>query len=404
VRHFFTAAGWARIGPLNAGKSSLRVVLALSVLAGVAGASACSLAGLTSSGTTDAGGDAAHDSPSSDSASGPDSARDVSSGPDAGDSAVSVDSASYADAAADVMAAPDVGSCGDGGAICVPSPPIGWIGPLNLWEGAALSTPPTCGTTGPAYTGNASLDAGPATCAPCGCGGPSGVACAAASVDVYVRAACEQGFMCSGSAVALTLGQCAMYNEVPLSCGSAQSFELLGGQPSGGTCTPSGGGMVSLPMTTWDRQAVACTAAVDPNGPCGAGDVCALPGAAPLSTAPCIAWVGGAMVCPSPYTQLHLYQGGVDDMRSCSACSCDPPTNASCSGSLVVQEYQDTACATPDGDASTISTGCINTSGQGSLMITGSPNVASAGSCTPAGGTPTGTASPSNPTTVCCLP
>lgn len=111
----------------------------------------------------------------------------------------------------------------------------------------------------------------------------------------------------------------------------------------------------------------------------------------------------GDAVCPAAgYTVKHVLYSGVDDTRDCSACSCGKVSGASCSTTLTTYAPGSSNC---NGVASTLMAPIMCSNGiaaqQTEMMLQMSPT---GGSCTPAGGQPTGSATPAGPKTFCCLP
>jgi hypothetical protein len=78
---------------------------------------------------------------------------------------------------------------------------------------------------------------------------------------------------------------------------------------------------------------------------------------------------------------------------------CGAPQNAYCGDVMVI--YGDPGCAL-QGPQIPISGSCINASTPVGSVIWNPTS--SAGQCPPTAGTPTGTATPAEPTTACCLP
>jgi hypothetical protein len=135
------------------------------------------------------------------------------------------------------------------------------------------------------------------------------------------------------------------------------------------------------------------------------GETCAP--AAPAGFRQCVSHEGDRD-CPSftPYIEKHLFYGGADDSRDCSPCSCGAPTGSSCAASLSI--YSDSACSTPLFSSLSIDSNapaCVDLpvgSALGSKSI-GTPTY-TPGQCQASGGAPTGSISPVQPSTFCCLP
>jgi hypothetical protein len=86
---------------------------------------------------------------------------------------------------------------------------------------------------------------------------------------------------------------------------------------------------------------------------------------------------------------------GLSDTRDCSMCACDAPTDCS----LNIVRLGDASCQNPATPAVPLGQ-CANINDQ-------NPNVNgfewnAVGDCNPSGGQPTGSATPTSPTTFCC--
>jgi hypothetical protein len=158
---------------------------------------------------------------------------------------------------------------------------------------------------------------------------------------------------------------------------------------------------------TWKTFARGCKAV--PRVPCNGGAGICL--AAPPATAGfrvCIYQVGdNDCTGPElvPYTEKHVFYKDYQDTRSCAACSCGSPSGSTCSSTVSI--YTDGACSTLAYSATVDATGpaCHDLpagSPLGSKSAT-APKY-TPGTCAPSGGEPTGAATPTNPSTYCCLP
>jgi hypothetical protein len=120
-----------------------------------------------------------------------------------------------------------------------------------------------------------------------------------------------------------------------------------------------------------------------------------------LGTAKICIFSNGDAACPQgSYVARELGYSGLQDARGCTACSCSPPSGASCLAAIVA--FADAGCTQPLGSAT--AGGCISyptalPTSYAQLSLAG----ATGGFCTPAGGTPTGETLPIAPTTFCCL-
>jgi hypothetical protein len=280
----------------------------------------------------------------------------------------------------------DAGDAGGSCASCVPAPPVGWTGPVAIWEGA--EGPPACSGDYSASVLDAleNLVAGDAQCT-CDCGHLTGAICPSSfTATVYsdpgCNTACDSVVVSAGACVDVH-GQCANVHGI-----GASPQALDGG------CAPKASTVV--PKPAWGLLARACEPAVAPvqNG-CSAGQICAPAPAAPMEARLCV-FQSGDVACPAGgYSVKRTVFAGVHDTRACTPCSCGAPTGVSCTATL--QE----GCG-QTGPVNQLPTACGGLSDPGSVMLL-APLVASGGSCSPMGGAPAGSATPSSPTTVCCM-
>ena len=173
-------------------------------------------------------------------------------------------------------------------------------------------------------------------------------------------------------------------------------------QISGASCEPTGGGDVSVPPAVWSEQAWLCGSG-QPGGGCAGEQICA-----PEATAGRMVCVyqDGDVTCPDEaqgYSIKHLVYLGIADDRDCEPCGCSDPEDIVCQGTTTL--FKDPGCLdSPDQwtvphDGST----CVSINTVGS-MIYHLDSGPTGGSCSPTGGQPSGTAEPTDPVTVCCLP
>jgi hypothetical protein len=118
-----------------------------------------------------------------------------------------------------------------------------------------------------------------------------------------------------------------------------------------------------------------------------------------FATTLCVEQVGDAP-CPSTdYINKTLFYQSVDDLRGCSTCTCTP-SGASCA-KAAVNTYT-TSNGSCGGMPITYNAPftCDPISADHDVMYTVTPT---AGTCTANPVTPSGTATPTEPITVCCL-
>ncbi len=334
----------------------------------------------------DATSDTSADSTPTD--TGMDASDDAAAETDAGDTSADADVPTPPDAAEDADAGDaDVEMCSSP-STCVADAPSGWIGPAVVYQGAGA--PPPCPTgTSLAFDAHAGVTAPDATCSTCTCGEIADVDCSAPEVRVYASMMCDVAPCATGTVgptctLIKTAGQCA---------GATLLYLGVSSTASGGSCEESTVTPTVVPAT-WSSQARACTPATT----CPGG-VCADPGGLAL----CI-YRPGDLACPtgSAYASRSLVFQGLADDRGCSDCTCDPP-EATCEGGNVVVT-PNVSCGS--GIANPVPSTCRFDGIPPTLpyyaTVTTPPTAT--GMCTPRGGAPRGSATPTEPVTICCRP
>ena len=301
-------------------------------------------------------------------------------GNDAGDGTVPVDG--MTDSGADVSLPSDSGPADAGITI-----PAGW----TLVEVALTpsgTAPPTCGIDWSVSLGSLQdgLNASPAQCG-CSCG----TLTAACSVtltsdsDTVPGPGCVEG---SAPVVQLDAGTCMLTGP-----GQVLTYFHNAVHPTAtaSSCLPTPS--VSTPSVTWTRVATACSPS-DPSGPTPPTDT---------SFSSCIASQGDN-ACPAgtPFINRLVEYGGVTDTRGCAACTCTPPAQVSCDGTI--DSFLNGNCtSSPEGQWSTAQLNtCMGANVGSSVQYTAT--APSGSSCTASTPTSTGTAAPDNPMTFCCAP
>jgi hypothetical protein len=308
-------------------------------------------------------------------------------GRDAGDAGEGGNVGDGADAGGETDATP-LTPCGTD-KLCAPAVPSvpGWQGPYTLFTGtpgAPSPCDPSSYESTPVFTGYTGLNAPNPACS-CSCAAPAGVACATPQVTFYsdvCNTAC-------GSPVAL-----AGCVATPTAC---PNFKVGDSVPEGGACTASS--TPAPPAVTWAGGAQVCQPQGASQGSCTPGELCLSEG----SGAFCI-MQAGMVTCPAgDYSVSHVYYGGATDTRACSACTCGPVSGASCSfasGPLGFP-YLDPMCATAPTGALVLDS-CIVIPTVKAVELKATAMLLDAGGCAPSGGVASGTATPAQPTTLCC--
>jgi hypothetical protein len=112
-------------------------------------------------------------------------------------------------------------------------------------------------------------------------------------------------------------------------------------------------------------------------------------------------FMSGDVACPSGlYVTKHVAYGGLADTRTCTGCGCGAPSGGTCKGAL---QPQTTAPCAANAVVTDVPLPAMCASVGQALSFTYQASV-SGGQCVVQQGTPTGSASPTNPTTFCCLP
>lgn len=306
---------------------------------------------------------------------------------------------------------------------CVDPIPVGWgtYGYAALFMGSV--TDPACpsGADTGVYTGNAGLQNEDAECSACDCGDPTGQGCALSNDFDLVKSGIQPFYTrdvacnvanatnqttltvppawdlvtCSGLDVAPGGGACPGAN-----CNASVRAQAAVVTP--GTCEPAGGEPTGGDPS-WNQNVKACR--VDAGlGGCDAGKTCVVKPNAPYEDRICIGKAGD-QTCPTGFTIRNEAFADFDDSRECSECSCGGSTGGNCKITIQLHSNAGTACTTP---LATVETGqCTD--------LVGNPRVSgrtatvttppSGGSCAvTGGGVPSGSVTPIDQTTFCCLP
>ncbi|MBV9947338.1 MAG: hypothetical protein JOZ69_10855 [Myxococcales bacterium] len=288
-------------------------------------------------------------------------------------------------------------ACGSAGYACVGATPIGWLGPVALYEGALATAVPDCPAGYASPVDRKGGLTGPQAACTCTCG-LSGQTCQPAAGQFYSDTSCSTA--CAGGAVPLPSSMCV--NPTPCQ-GVSVSFKAPAPTWSG-TCAPVSTRSVAPP--SFATAARVCTWASRPDSPggcTGAAQQCVKSPTGAFGTRLCVYQLGdpAPTSCPpGAYTNYHVFYDGVSDSRGCTQCTCDPATGGSCTGSIGF--YSSGACS---GAAS-----ATFTFGTSTCSILNTPIYAmgdfapTGGTCGPGmGGQPTGSADGTRAATVCCM-
>ena len=205
---------------------------------------------------------------------------------------------------------------------CVPTVPSNWEGYYDInVQGTGGGTPPTqlCSSGGSPTRRWASPNHDP-QCSACGCGNLTGATCAQPTLTCWSNHDCT-GAMYDDTQYVPDDGSCSGRSFNGLDMGDSC---MITAQPleTQGACSTSGGA-VTAPM--WGDAVDVCNTPTGGTGGCSAGFVCAARPAVNYD-AVCIRRSGN-FSCPAAWgTKTLSYSSGADN-RSCSTCSCTPPSN-----------------------------------------------------------------------------
>jgi hypothetical protein len=296
--------------------------------------------------------------------------------------------------------------CVDHGFACVPQPPAGWNGPVVLGFDNPANPTLNCldhsGWTS-ATAAFTDLLAEPAVCAACGCA-PATASCGGGARVTFATDQCVGG-LCAHTVLTLPpTGACTALNA---NCGS----KILAIRAEEGmgtlTCSPTGGGVQTMPTAQWQRHFVACYQSQ--GSTCSGTQDCAAP--PPIgnewSDAHCIWWDGiPSGGCPASFPEGPLVARtgpGLNDTRDCSGCSCTA-ISAGCDGSVYLYTQSGCPVVAQNYDVSEVWTGCGGDMGTyPSVWGKYAPSTPTTWTCPSTGGQPTGDVVPQAPAiTVCC--
>ena len=290
-----------------------------------------------------------------------------------------------------------------GGAFeCVPAVPPGWSGPYELYAAASASPPCSSNFAGPAYDGNGDLSAKVAECG-CTCGMGT-VACSTPTLSFYSQQLPTSGTCTTANHCEDVAMVAAVCKYIPASAGCpalmGSDFSMSAGSSVliDGGCPPTPSQAV-MPYS-WGLTSRACVSSLAPGqADCTAGSVCAPEPAAPFGTALCISQSGNVPCPTTGYTALQVFYGGVDDRRTCSTCICSPTNGSSCSATVSVSTSTNGTCSTNTVEyVAPVSCEPVQQPGDYRVAVTPS------GGCTASTVSAIGAATPTGPTTFCCLP
>ncbi len=270
----------------------------------------------------------------------------------------------------------------------MPEPPVGWQGPLVLYEGPNGVPAPACAANHPTQIGDffGGLDGGTATCG-CSCGAATGIVCSASSSACYnssCLAVCNSALGHTTQSLSPTAG-CSQ------TAAGGSAIHVGNPAPTNmGSCQPQTNN--SIPTPTFADAARVCGGAATTTVGCGANELCTPEGGADFARM-CIAQ-SGDLTCLDPfYSVKHLLAAGFTDGRSCSTCGCNPAVST-CGGAI---DFSSNSCSIL---VDAINAGACAASPGAGLFINYNPSPS--GTCGATGGMLSGSVTEQGPLTLCC--
>jgi hypothetical protein len=296
---------------------------------------------------------------------------------------------------------------------CVPPVPVGWVGPVALWQAANPATPPACQANyGAPLDQTSGLNAPPATCGACTCGA-SGQTCSATGT-FHLDQTCV-----SASCATVTPAPAGTCTAVPANtCGSGGSFTMGAAvpTPTGGSCAIASAGTVNRPLVTWTTSARVCSYTGTPDSPGGCttgGQQCVAAPTGNYGTTLCVysTMAPPPSSCPAGFAAIGpaVFYSGQTDTRDCAGCTCaSSPTGGTCSGSVSLYGNNAGGCnGTPATYALGTTCQCYGCAQPALPNVPGfvqANYTVTAGTCSVVGQpAPTGSVTPTGPTTLCCM-
>lgn len=272
--------------------------------------------------------------------------------------------------------------------ICAPATPLGWAGPVALYEGPGNMAPPACvgdyGTPTPDLF--AGLNPGNPTCG-CTCDAAQGIVCSAPATLCFNNNCI---LLCNTTSATLPPNTCTT---IPTTT-STQAHVFIPAPVNMGSCAHHATNMIPPPQ--WATRVRGCSGATTTPQGCLANQICAPLPASPFDKL-CIEHTGD-MACADPfYNVKHLVTDGADDTRSCSACDCGP-ASSSCAGKV---DFTESNCTILDASVS----GSCGPKNNGTFIPNGANYMPMpSGSCQPlpTSGQVQGTVTEHPPITFCC--
>lgn len=283
-----------------------------------------------------------------------------------------------------------------------------WESPTLLWIGPEDQAP-EC-PRGPAtvsYEGRTDLVA-PVVCEACTCEPPKG-SCALPSTMMASDAACgTQGASTSFNAPTPWDGTCDGTIQTPSGAAHSLTIDPIVMTENGcASGPPVAAKVISL---HWNTFARGCDVDL-PKGPVDRS-ICPTDVLLPPGFALCI-FRDGENDCPKQpgnmFTERHVFYQGAQDDRQCSVCTCGAPTGSVCKAQVSIYDGNDLTCspsAFEQIQISSLAQTCLDIQLPGQALGSKSAGAMTylPGTCPPIGGDSSGSAIPTEPSTLCCVP
>lgn len=276
------------------------------------------------------------------------------------------------------------------------SAPGGWDGPVVLVTGTQ-DDPPNCPAVAPTtnFTAFSGLSIDDPTCG-CDCEDVPASALTCGNVEVgqssgSTTVCAEPISSVRGVAV---WGQCTDMDAVLSSPGGPPLWWLVGSSEFGATAECAPQDTANFPEPRWDATHVACDLPAD----CDGGGACVPELGAGQRL--CV-YIDGEVDCPGAFPERLSTASGVEDTRSCSACTCGPVTGT-CTGTITLHDGGCNGGLPQEEIELGVDTCNAAQSHSMQSMRVNADIVPSGGSCEPSTSTPQGAAVELGIRTICC--
>jgi hypothetical protein len=279
----------------------------------------------------------------------------------------------------------------DGAHTCIPKLPMGWAGPVLLYEVPFGMDVPACVGAYNRSMGDfgEDLDEGTAKCS-CECT-VSNIQC----TDPIQLCGKGNAGQCNNGA------SCAQVSVTPPACVPASLptgvVDIKATNPAPTDMGSCDAPAFTMNITTpkWASEARACTGPAGVSDGCAAGDLCV---PSPTMSGKLCIGASGSQACPNSFfSERHELFSGFHDGRGCTACSCLGPPTSTCDGSVA---FFDSPDCSGNVDKAYVGGGCSAPPSGTPMSATYTPQPS--GTCSPMGGQLTGQVVKKGALTVCC--